>query len=67
MVFSYVSRNESQGGIVGNSERARAHVSTLTLNRSHENIIAILDMIPPTSYETFTEVYLVQELMETDL
>ena len=33
----------------------------------HENIIAILDIITPESYEAFNEVYLVQELMETDL
>lgn len=33
----------------------------------HENIIAILDIITPPSYEEFKEVYLVQELMETDL
>ncbi|WVF68687.1 mitogen-activated protein kinase CPK1 [Kwoniella sp. CBS 6097] len=33
----------------------------------HENIIAILDIIAPPSYDQFQEVYLVQELMETDL
>ncbi|WVW86614.1 mitogen-activated protein kinase CPK1 [Kwoniella bestiolae CBS 10118] len=33
----------------------------------HENIIAILDIIAPPSYDHFNEVYLVQELMETDL
>lgn len=33
----------------------------------HENIIAILDILRPESYESFKEVYLVQELMETDL
>nr|ODN95417.1 CMGC/MAPK protein kinase [Cryptococcus depauperatus CBS 7855] len=38
----------------------------------HENIIAILDLIRPVDYDSFTEVYLVQasssiELMETDL
>ncbi|ORY35019.1 mitogen-activated protein kinase [Naematelia encephala] len=33
----------------------------------HENIISILDIILPPSYDEFTEVYLVQELMETDL
>lgn len=33
----------------------------------HENIIAILDIIKPTSFEAFNEVYLIQELMETDL
>jgi mitogen-activated protein kinase 1/3 len=34
---------------------------------NHENIISILDMLQPTSLEEFKEVYLVQELMETDL
>ncbi|KIL58206.1 hypothetical protein M378DRAFT_1026334 [Amanita muscaria Koide BX008] len=34
---------------------------------NHENIIAILDILRPSSIENFTEVYLVQELMETDL
>lgn len=49
---------------------------------SHENVIAILDIIVPSNYANFTEVYLVQvsysilafvpvaddqELMETDL
>ncbi|KAM0787770.1 MAP kinase Pmk1 [Microbotryomycetes sp. NB124-2] len=33
----------------------------------HENIISILDIIQPASIDTFTEVYLIQELMETDL
>ncbi|KAI7862388.1 mitogen-activated protein kinase [Spinellus fusiger] len=34
---------------------------------NHENIIAILDIVKPKSMEEFTEVYLIQELMETDL
>lgn len=34
---------------------------------SHENIISILDIQKPLSYDTFNEVYLIQELMETDL
>ena len=34
---------------------------------SHENIISILDILQPTNLEDFKEVYLVQELMETDL
>ncbi|KAL8291960.1 hypothetical protein RQP46_001426 [Phenoliferia psychrophenolica] len=34
---------------------------------NHENIISILDIIKPPSVEAFTEVYLIQELMETDL
>lgn len=33
----------------------------------HENIISILDILKPDSFETFKEVYLVQELMETDM
>jgi mitogen-activated protein kinase 1/3 len=33
----------------------------------HENIISILDILRPASFDDFTEVYLVQELMETDL
>jgi mitogen-activated protein kinase 1/3 len=33
----------------------------------HENIIAILDILRPPSINEFNEVYLVQELMETDL
>ncbi|KNC79288.1 CMGC/MAPK/ERK1 protein kinase [Sphaeroforma arctica JP610] len=33
----------------------------------HENVIGILDMIQPTSYDDFKEIYIVQELMETDL
>ena len=33
----------------------------------HENIISILDILRPRSLHQFTEVYLVQELMETDL
>lgn len=32
-----------------------------------ENIISILDVVRPTSLENFKEVYLVQELMETDV
>ncbi|OHF04382.1 mitogen-activated protein kinase, partial [Colletotrichum orchidophilum] len=34
---------------------------------NHENIISILDIQKPRSYETFNEVYLIQELMETDM
>ncbi|ORY92954.1 putative MAP kinase [Leucosporidium creatinivorum] len=34
---------------------------------NHENIISILDIIKPPSLEAFAEVYLIQELMETDL
>ncbi|KAH3680378.1 hypothetical protein WICPIJ_008294 [Wickerhamomyces pijperi] len=34
---------------------------------NHENIISILDIQKPPTYEQFNEVYLIQELMETDL
>jgi serine/threonine protein kinase len=34
---------------------------------NHENIISILDIIKPDSLEAFSEVYLIQELMETDV
>ncbi|KAJ6061545.1 uncharacterized protein N7446_005665 [Penicillium canescens] len=34
---------------------------------NHENIISILDIQRPRNYEGFNEVYLIQELMETDM
>lgn len=34
---------------------------------NHENIISILDIQKPVSYDSFHEVYLIQELMETDM
>lgn len=34
---------------------------------SHENIISIVDIQKPISYDQFNEVYLIQELMETDM
>ncbi|EFY99574.2 Mitogen-activated protein kinase [Metarhizium brunneum] len=34
---------------------------------NHENIISILDIQKPRGYDTFNEVYLIQELMETDM
>ncbi|EAZ63678.2 Extracellular signal-regulated kinase 1 (ERK1) (MAP kinase 1) (MAPK 1) [Scheffersomyces stipitis CBS 6054] len=34
---------------------------------NHENIISILAIQRPVSYEFFNEIYLIQELMETDL
>lgn len=34
---------------------------------NHENIISILDVQKPKNFESFTEVYLIQELMETDM
>ncbi|KZT30526.1 Pkinase-domain-containing protein [Neolentinus lepideus HHB14362 ss-1] len=33
----------------------------------NENIVSILDIIKPPSYDDFTEIYFVQELMQTDL
>lgn len=33
----------------------------------HENIISIFDIQRPASFETFNEVYIIQELMDTDL
>ncbi|KAJ9125467.1 Mitogen-activated protein kinase 2 [Naganishia vaughanmartiniae] len=38
-----------------------------TMNQVSDNIISILDIIQPSSFDSFKEVYLVQELMETDL
>ncbi|KAK9447945.1 kinase-like domain-containing protein [Limtongia smithiae] len=34
---------------------------------NHENIISILDIQRPASFDEFNEVYLIQELMETDM
>ncbi|GME75388.1 unnamed protein product [Ambrosiozyma monospora] len=34
---------------------------------NHENIISILDLPKPPDFESFREIYLVQEFMETDL
>ena len=34
---------------------------------NHENIISILDIVRPSSFDSFSEVYLIQELMETDV
>lgn len=34
---------------------------------NHENIISVLALQQPPSYEAFNEIYLIQELMETDL
>lgn len=34
---------------------------------NHENIISILDIMKPKTIDDFTEVYLIQELMETDM
>lgn len=34
---------------------------------NHENIISIFDIQKPASFESFNEVYIIQELMQTDL
>jgi mitogen-activated protein kinase 1/3 len=34
---------------------------------NHENIVSLIDMIPPSSKSPFEDVYLVEDLMETDL
>ncbi|KAJ7498455.1 hypothetical protein B0H11DRAFT_1714980 [Mycena galericulata] len=34
---------------------------------THENILSILDVLRPSSFDSFTELYLVQELMKMDL
>lgn len=33
----------------------------------HDNIVAIMEILQPTDPETFDDVYIVQELMDTDL
>ena len=35
--------------------------------QASENIISILDIVKPASYDAFKEIYIVQQLMETDL
>lgn len=47
--------------------RTLRELKLLKLFHDHENIITILDIIKPDSYFNFDEVYLVQELMDTDL
>ncbi|CAM9416099.1 unnamed protein product [Ectocarpus sp. 13 AM-2016] len=36
-------------------------------NLDHENILKVVDVLPPPSVEDFDDVYIVSELMETDL
>lgn len=53
-------------------ERAMACIRTLRELKllkhfNHENIISVLAIQRPVSYELFQEIYLIQELMETDL
>ncbi|CCH58632.1 hypothetical protein TBLA_0A08430 [Henningerozyma blattae CBS 6284] len=47
--------------------RTLREIKLLKYFNDHENIISILDQVKPNSIETFNSVYLVQELMETDL
>lgn len=47
--------------------RTLRELKLLKLFHSHENIISVLDVVRPTSMDKFQAVYLVQELMETDL
>ncbi|AAS51037.1 ACL191Cp [Eremothecium gossypii ATCC 10895] len=47
--------------------RTLRELKLLKFFHSHENIISVLDIVRPTSYQDFEAVYLVQELMETDL
>ncbi|KAL4204954.1 hypothetical protein AMTRI_Chr01g112280 [Amborella trichopoda] len=39
----------------------------LLRHMDHENVVAIRDIIPPPSRETFNDVYIAYELMDTDL
>lgn len=47
--------------------RTLRELKLLKFFHSHENIISVLDIVRPTSWHKFEAVYLVQELMETDL
>lgn len=47
--------------------RTLREIKLLKYFNDHENIISILDQIRPSSIENFNSVYVVQELMETDL
>ncbi len=47
--------------------RTLRELKLLKFFHSHENIISVLDIVRPTSWQKFESVYLVQELMETDL
>ena len=47
--------------------RTLREIKLLRYFHDHENIISILDMIRPTTIDKMNAVYLVQELMETDL
>lgn len=47
--------------------RTLRELKLLKLFNDHENIITVLDIVKPNTYESFNEIYLVQELMDTDL
>ncbi|KAJ7877701.1 kinase-like domain-containing protein [Mycena olivaceomarginata] len=48
--------------------RALRELKLLNLfSQTHENILSILDVLKPSSFDSFTELYLVQELMQMDL
>ncbi|KAJ7852904.1 mitogen activated protein kinase [Mycena olivaceomarginata] len=48
--------------------RALRELKLLNLfSQTHENILPILDVLKPSSFDSFTELYLVQELMQMDL
>lgn len=47
--------------------RTLREIKLLKHFNNHENIISILDIQKPESLDSFNEVYLIQELMETDL
>lgn len=47
--------------------RTLRELKLLKFFHDHENIISVLDIVRPTSLAKFDAVYLVQELMETDL
>jgi len=48
------------------STRALTEVKLLRYLK-HPNIVSILDIVKPCDYDSFTELYVVQELMETNL
>ncbi|ODQ77207.1 hypothetical protein BABINDRAFT_163712 [Babjeviella inositovora NRRL Y-12698] len=47
--------------------RTLREIMLLKKFRKHENIVSLYDIQKPQSYQQFTEVYLVQEYMQTDM
>lgn len=47
--------------------RTLREIKLLTKFRNHENIVTMYDIQRPASYETFNDVYLIQEYMPSDL